>query len=466
MSNVGVIQPNDTTSIGQKWTKNKHTLPLLEIVNLIGLAIVADLILFDGTAFAKLIPNPMWLLVLVMVWRHGTGYGIMAAALCAIYFLYARGMVTEELNWLLVTPNYMMEPILWFVAAVIVGELRRRERQHYIVLEECLNEKRREHDATATELDSINKKCDALQAQLQAQIDVAQYALSMIRQLDKLTPDTITDWIVDIVVNVLDPGKFSVYLANPEGLHKQLVWGGDHDDALPSFYGNDTALYQKVVKEGRVLCIADDNEVAMVENYGVLAGPLWTSGQGKVIGVIKFESMPFSRLNPQTVARLGIIGEWIGVAVSEMHSRSSAKKSRLASITKTSVEGVDPSLSEIYAMQQRLGFDVSTIVFEPNTVKEGDDAAMYETVIHALDKAVSEVRSTDYLMTREGNRGRYTFVLPKTTPAQAQVITNRVRSVVAQHLPESLQNVPISATVEPWPTIIGQNNRHSHVVGQ
>lgn len=457
MINVGVLQPNEGTSLDQKFKKSRHRVPLLETANLTGLAIVIDQVLFNGTAFAELTTNPLWLLVLTIVWRHGSGYGILAAGFSTIYYLYARGVVTEELNWLFVTPNHLVEPILWFVAAIILGELRRRDSQRLHALEARLDEMRGKHEESLKQLDALRTRSDALQAQLQAQIDVAQYALRVIRQIDQLTPDSITDWIVDVVVNVLNPGKFSVYLANLTGLHKQMVWGGDQDEALPDFYGSDTALYQKVVKEGRVLCIADESEVAIVENYGVLAGPLWTSGHGKVMGVIKFESLPFSRLNPQTVARLGIIGEWIGAAISELHERSIGAKA--VSIGKKNSLGTDPPVDVIYGLQRQTGLDVSTIVFEPGKIDEENVAAVYESVNNAIDKALSELRSTDYLMAREEGLGCYTFVLPKTTQAQAQAISSRVQAVVAQHLPESLRDVPISAKVEPWPSIMGPSER-------
>ncbi|RZM32995.1 MAG: hypothetical protein EOP67_24720, partial [Sphingomonas sp.] len=93
----------------------------------IGIAFAAlialDWWLTGGTGFADVQPNPYWLPVLLMALAYGTGPGVLAAAIASGLWLAHVHDSAGERDYLDHLFHLSLQPLMWFVAAGIIGEV-------------------------------------------------------------------------------------------------------------------------------------------------------------------------------------------------------------------------------------------------------------------------------------------------------------------------------------------------------
>lgn len=423
-----------------------------ELFTIFSLGCGIDALFFQWSGFSAVQPNPWWAVVLVVAWRHGTVYGLFTVALVTLQVWLAQGLI-NGMEWKSVSLSLgiLKEPLAWLVAAVLVGELRRAERARFMLLNAQMREAQIGQQHAWDDAELLRKRNEDLLGQLQAQTDVAQFAYRAIRRLERVTAETFGEWMRDVVVGVLHPRSFSVFFVDESGLRRGLVWGGHDDLVIPSNYGKDTTLYREVIEQGRVLCVANPSEAELMEKFGVLAGPIRAGAQGTVIGLIKIESIDFSRLNDHAVASVRMIGEWIGAAVTELRQKNENVATKaIIGDEFTSNRGTRQPLVLIDGLAKRIGFAVSVIIIELHLLDDLDSDSRHSACT-AVARALSELRVTDYLLPGDMNEGRYVLVLAKTTEKEAKSVAQRVKALVRRHLPAALQDLPISTRVETWP---------------
>ncbi|HHS83456.1 MAG TPA: hypothetical protein ENK38_00820, partial [Gammaproteobacteria bacterium] len=100
---------------------------LVEIGLFFVLAILLDQFIFDADSFWYVTPHPFWLIILLVTVQYGTAEGVLAA-LASTVVLLAVGIPEQTLNQDLYDYLFSIvrRPLMWFVAAVLLGELRMR----------------------------------------------------------------------------------------------------------------------------------------------------------------------------------------------------------------------------------------------------------------------------------------------------------------------------------------------------
>ena len=106
----------------------------LEIALFIAAALLLDQFVFSGARFWDVAPHPFWILIVLVSAQYGTNEGLVAT-LVASAVLLAGNLPVQHIDQDLYA--YIFEiswrPMMWLVAAVVVGEissrhLRERER--------------------------------------------------------------------------------------------------------------------------------------------------------------------------------------------------------------------------------------------------------------------------------------------------------------------------------------------------
>ncbi|MDE3047514.1 MAG: hypothetical protein KGI83_04110, partial [Verrucomicrobiota bacterium] len=76
--------------------------------------------------------HPFWIIVILMAAQYGTNEGLLAAAVSAVILLAGKH---PPHNYLLDSFDYLFAliklPLLWFVTAVVLGELRFKHIREY-----------------------------------------------------------------------------------------------------------------------------------------------------------------------------------------------------------------------------------------------------------------------------------------------------------------------------------------------
>ncbi len=100
---------------------------LIEVLVLLGLPLLIDTFLLMGDRFISVSPHPFWIPVLLVSVQYGTGDGLMAAVVASLALLIGnmpeRALTQDEFSYLF---NILNRPLMWFAAAVVLGELRTR----------------------------------------------------------------------------------------------------------------------------------------------------------------------------------------------------------------------------------------------------------------------------------------------------------------------------------------------------
>src|SRR4051812_39017876 len=143
---------------------------LLEISFLLGAALAVDTLLREGNRFADLSPHPFWAIVLLATAQYGTREGLVAALLCTVALLAGR-LPDQEFGedlyaWLL---RVSTTPVPWFIAGVVLGEIRDSHRRKAEVLAESLAELRDQSFAISHAYEQLSATKNELEARVAGQ---------------------------------------------------------------------------------------------------------------------------------------------------------------------------------------------------------------------------------------------------------------------------------------------------------
>ena len=101
---------------------------LVEIALFFAAALALDWGLFEADRFREVQPHPFWLIVLVAALQYGTNEGLAAAAAATAALLVGNippPTIEQDIYdyYLSLSAN----PVMWMIAAVLIGEMRNRQ---------------------------------------------------------------------------------------------------------------------------------------------------------------------------------------------------------------------------------------------------------------------------------------------------------------------------------------------------
>ncbi|KAB2850815.1 MAG: hypothetical protein F9K44_03700 [Hyphomicrobiaceae bacterium] len=163
-----------------------HRLGMIELALFFAIAVAIEQLWLLPTTFASLQPHPYWLPVIALSLQYGTADGLLAAFL-AIFISLMTGWPSQgvEEDYYAYVIRTWAEPVGWILVAIIVGEVRGRQRVNFARLERDLHET--EHKATtiAAHCRELEGKIGRLERRLSVgdgqPIDGALLALSALK---------------------------------------------------------------------------------------------------------------------------------------------------------------------------------------------------------------------------------------------------------------------------------------------
>jgi hypothetical protein len=278
-------------------------------------AIAIDSIFLDGHRFATVSPHPFWIIVLLMAAQYGTNEGLLAVALSTAIFL-PHNIPEQQLDeeyyiWILQVTKL---PLLWAIAASVIGEITERRRRDRARLESELDiTQTREHEITQA-YDRLSKVRESLERLIAGQLKTVQSVYTAAREIEKLEPSEVLVGIDGLVNAVIAPEKYSVFLLNQNRVEAAFNRGWTATDTYRREFDETDLIYQSVVIERKLLCITDERDEYLLEGQGLLAGLLISADTDEIIGMLKVEAVPFRDFTPATVQNFQLVCNWIGTA--------------------------------------------------------------------------------------------------------------------------------------------------------
>jgi polysaccharide biosynthesis protein PelD len=395
---------------------------IVEVVAFLIVALLIDALWGRGQRFVGVTPHPFWIAVLLAACYYGLREALFAAVACSVVML--TGNVPVQLpgeggyGWLM---RVMREPLLWLVAAILLGEIRDALRRHAQML--------REEVAIAQDrTDGLIKACDRLMRQKESlETRIADQTLTvhaMYRASRAIERDGVGDVLVgvgDLVRTSLSPKKFSLYLLNGQKLEAAVSEGWTQHDRYARVIDAASPMFEAIVASRRHLVVANTDDEALLRDEGLLAGPIINTETHAVVGMLKVEAMDFMDLTPSSVQNFKTLCEWIGAAISNAQRLERTRRPTAGSTGRVAPASMLAPLSAMFHdLMLRSRVDVAMIHVELIADNPTRDPQINAALASAVDQAVQRACEPGQLCIASESGSSFVLLFPYITPDNAR----------------------------------------------
>jgi GGDEF domain-containing protein len=424
---------------------------LIELGVMVTLIVALDFLAGDGTRFRAVVPHPFWLPVLLLVVQYGTNEGLLAAIFCtaALYVgnLPPQTIETDIYAYLFAVT---LQPTLWVVSAVVFGELRMRQIRRENALRERLGEAEKRNDVLTGAYEQLSKVKEQLEVRVAGQLRTVVSTYQAAKAIEKLGPAEVMLGVSDLVRAIMAPTKFSIYVTHNDSLEAMINEGWEADDKFQRRFDASSALFQAIVAEKRILCVADPKDERILAGEALLAGPLINADTGGMFGMVKIEALGFLEINVATVENFRVLCEWIGTAFAHalryVHAEASSVLAQDGLLM--SAGFFERQSAFLKALGERVGFEVIAVILRVDNV-EGTSTEMRLAVSKALAEAVhAELRTTDLAFDLRHKGYQFAVLLPATPIENGRKVADKIVAGIRRRLPQGAEALSVGATVQ------------------
>lgn len=409
---------------------------ILEALIILVILTVVDLA-FNGDRFWNVNPHPFWIAVLLVTAQYGTNEGLVAALLATLFLLVGNMPAQPEgVDHYDHLYDIAINPILWFVAAFFLGELRQRhirERQRLI---NELDDSQQREDLISDSYKFVKNRKESLEVQVSGQLASSIEAYRAAKAVETLDPKSVMQGVERLVSSVLGPQKFSLYIFHDNKLTATILHGWAPADNYAQEIDSYSPLYQAVVGQQETLVIANEQHEVALDGQGIMAGPIIDPDTKRVVGMLKVEQMDFISLSLNTVETFRAMCEWIGTALINARNYQTVKSEAIVNpernlLTFNYFKRQSDYMSKL---AKRVGFDLSMLIIKVNDAKSMSDTDRV-TVARQIGESVKAVlRSVDLAFDYQTDGEEYSILLPATTQAGANIVRDKIAKDMEKHL--------------------------------
>lgn len=261
--------------------------------------------------------HPFWIIIILIPAQYGTGEGLLAALIASL--LYFLGPLPEPKaleDKFAYTFQLVKVPLLWFVTALILGEIRLRHMRERDQLKQAAKEAEEREKKITDSYNALKRLKESLETRLVSEMQTALTAYSAFKRLESsANQDEIMQGALHLAKTLILPEKCSVFQLQDGALRCVAKEGWTEQDIYRSTFDKTTPLFTAIVEEERIVSLSNPIDNALLGNEGMLAAPIVNPDKNQVFGMIKIEKIPFSKLRMTTIETLHSIGEWVGMSL-------------------------------------------------------------------------------------------------------------------------------------------------------
>ncbi|MFN8057625.1 MAG: GAF domain-containing protein [Vicinamibacterales bacterium] len=405
----------------------------LEIALFLGLALAVDAVWGQGDRFWTVEPHPFWVIVLLMATQYGTRDALMAAAASSaalLVFNVPAHQIDQDVHAYTVT--VLLRPLLWTLAALVLGELRMSHRRTFAALVERVTSSERQVDVlsrTHQELTSIKERLETrLAGQMRTAVSVYQAA----KTLESLDPRKVLEGAAELVRIGLNARAYSVFLLEGSELRLASAAGWREGARFPDRYAESSALFQAVVGRQRFVSVAQVDGEQTLAGEGLVAGPLVHPRTGALIGMLKVEELAFLDLNLSSLHTFQALCEWVSLAYANAREHEATRV--LDDETSLYASGfLDRQAAYLAHIARRFGFDLSMLLLRVEVDGLTDD--LRAKVPSALADVAREVlRKTDLAFDYRQSDHQFAVLLPGAPAENVLVVADKLAAGLSARL--------------------------------
>jgi hypothetical protein len=421
----------NTTSLPKEHSRilGIRTSAIVEMVLGLVALVAIDYFLGAGDRFWDVNPHPFWIVVLLIAVQYGTGEGLLAAILASLFLLLGNAPIQAEgvsyYDWLY---TLAVNPVLWIIAAWIVGELRQRHIRERNSLSHELADSFQREQLISDSYKFVKGRKESLEVQVSGQLLSSIEAYRAAKAVETLDPKSVMQGVERLVKSVLGPQKFSLYIFHENKLSATIIHGWAASDKYSQEIDSFSPLYQAVVGQRELLVVANEQHEASLDAQGIMAGPILDPESSRVIGMLKIEQMDFTSLSLNMVETFRAISDWIGTALVNARNYQSVKSEAIINPERNILTYSYFKRQSEYmrVLAKRVGFDLSMLVIKLNDIKTLSDADRI-TVARQIGESVKSVlRNVDLAFDYQTDGEEYSILLPATAQAGANIVRDKI----------------------------------------
>ena len=442
------IMPQDGKGLAIPWRVRDRPIvtACCELAMMLGGIVAIDLKFFGGTGFWSAFFDPFLVPVLLLSVQYGTGMGLTAAVAATVVLLSGdlpAFSLKQDLYsyWIVIAER----PTLWLGAALVVGSISDRHIGRAVRLKGALDEANQQRSVIAAAYDDSKQTNENLLLRLNTERVNLSSMSAALQQIMKKSVNEVVEGVDELISIAIDAQKFSIFVLNGMRLDALRGKGWDAQDEYELTYSEDSFLFEAIVKERRLLCIANPLDEVFLGRDGVLAGPICDPNTGRVLGMLKIEEMDFMRLHVEAIDNFRIAAEWVGEALSRAWSTEGRRGDGILpnawQQAAANPIGVGTAPREVPCFAG-IGFASSVLAIRVYPLDGAD--IDFAAVGEALRAAVSAtLRATERVLDGDGVRAEFFVVLAGTSSAGARLVAEKLQPALRQWLPPSVHGFSI-----------------------
>ena len=297
------------------WTKVEPT-NALEGSLIFSVLLVIEWVTPGPAILAHLSPHPFWIPVILMSVQKGSASGLAAAGLATgLAWVAGWPAQTSQEDFYTYSLRIWREPILWIIAALVIGARRNRQIRDRQALEDRLR-------LTEEQRNTLGSYCDELHAELADFERERATALNCpvefaLEALYNLRAQTTPDWSEDLRAAMacwLGPAQWTLHLLRSGVLYPAVATAGGLQESNQAL----ARLHAAALGLKRPICVFERWDAALLDGIGILACAVQVPGRSAGLGLLVVSQVEPSRLSKAMPAAVDAIADALGIRLAKI----------------------------------------------------------------------------------------------------------------------------------------------------
>ena len=307
---------------------------LLELLIVLSMLLLLAVVTPIGSQLGSISPHPFWIPVLLLASQYGTIPGIAAAVAAMALHWVAAGTTSQTGGEDVYDYLYRMwrEPMLWPVAAVVLGSFRDQHAHKA----DALRSRLVEADARVLSIGNLAEKlrshCDALERQIACTAERSiETGLAVLDDVHRARQEELKPALQRAMDMLLGKASY-LLLTSRDGrlaINPELSCVLHEARKLPAVESLPEGLEAELVRGHRLLSVRRSWDVHLLAGVALIAAPILSSQGDRLIGVLLVQTMDPIRLTEETERSLRMLCRELSHALSRDPILITFKRERL-----------------------------------------------------------------------------------------------------------------------------------------
>lgn len=402
---------------------------LLELAGGVAILLAGNLLFLpDDPGFLSARPHPALFLIAVMAARYGLREGVMSGVVAAGLVLAWTIIRTDTLvARALLRLDLWLTPLLLVGTGFVLGALGEQRRRESARLAERAAALEQELADQAVRFMASAEAKHELERRVVEESGSLSQLYTTARAMETLEPARLYPAIVTTVRRFIEADACQLYVMEGGTLHLRAAEGPAPPRAEIAL---DEGLAGLAIQRGKPTSIRDLTLVASLDDLQnaamLMAAPLQNDA-GVLLGCITVTRLPFFRLTPTSLDRLGVVADWAARALTNARAHEQALASTITDdlVSAYTYAYYQRRLEEEQGRADRYGRPLTVAIFKVAALELVRPERRVE-----LGRLLSLVfsrtaRATD-LICRYATEDAFAIVLPETPLSEAQAFAERL----------------------------------------